>query len=175
MFCSKCGAPVPDNAAFCGKCGANLSRNQQFVAAQPQPMQESAVPHQSALSQQSTTVPGQQMTQQMDRQQTAPSGQPQTGTENNAKKVYFPGYKIRSGVFYVAELIYVINRGLVAIILAGIFAAVSYWSLDKANKFFIAGDGENFKKWKNINTVMIVLTWVLPFLIAVIFLAAFDA
>lgn len=57
--------------------------------------------------------------------------------------------------------------GILVIILAGL----SFWPLSKANKFFIDGDEENLKKWKNIHTVMIVLALVLPLLI----LALLDA
>lgn len=34
MFCSKCGAPNPDDAAFCGKCGNQLSNSSSVIPSQ---------------------------------------------------------------------------------------------------------------------------------------------
>lgn len=41
-------------------------------------------------------------------------------------------------------------------------ASLNSWTLQKAQQFYTAGDGENFKKWKTINTVIIVAQWVIP-------------
>ncbi len=58
MFCPKCGAKLPDNAAFCGSCGAQLAARQQQVkqaaavssAARPSGGATPAVPVASGVS-----------------------------------------------------------------------------------------------------------------------------
>lgn len=178
MFCPVCGAPAPDDAVFCGKCGANLSGSQQFAATQSQTVQQSEVLQQSAVLGQQMNHP--QAVSSVQPQTGTNSNAKQTFPGHKTRKDigglafaiqgFLLGvtactagasisdnmpYNIRAKYQSLAnsERITAFVFGLI-ILCIEILAALS---LKKTNIFHIAGDEESFKKWKTINTVMLVL------------------
>jgi len=69
MNCTKCGAQLPDGAAFCTSCGAPVSPQPRQPAPQPQP--------QPQYQQQAPQAQHQQQAPQAQYQQAAPQQQPQ--------------------------------------------------------------------------------------------------